>query len=336
MKNCFEKQTDGYQDSIRRGMKAMRLYSGRYSHGMGTREDNLQRLKTELEKAEAVVVGAGAGLSTSAGLTYSGERFQAWFGDFARKYGITDMYSGGFYPFPNPESMWAWWSRHIYVNRYIDAPKPVYPMLRELLRDKNYFVITTNVDHQFQRAGFDKERLFYTQGDYGLWQSVNPKIQKTYDNRDAVLAMMEAQGFQKGSDGSFLPPEEGETITMRIPTALIPLCPDDGSDMTMNLRSDDSFVEDEGWHAAAARYGEFLKDCEGKHVLFLELGVGGNTPVIIKFPFWEMTGSNPRAVYACLNYCEAVCPQALEEQSVCLDGDILEVLELLCERRSNL
>ena len=236
------------------------------------------------------------------------------------------MYSGGFYPFPDAETLWAWWSRHIYVNRYIDAPKRVYPMLRELLRDKNYFVITTNVDHQFQRAGFDKERLFYTQGDYGLWQSVNPKLQKTYDNEEAVLAMMEAQGFQKGADGAFQPRSEGETITMRIPTALIPKCPEDGSDMTMNLRSDDSFVEDEGWHAAAARYGEFLQHCEGKHVLYLELGVGGNTPVIIKFPFWEMTGSNPRAVYACLNYGEAVCPQKLEKQFVCLDGDILEVL----------
>ena len=325
MKDFLKQQPDGYTDSIRRGMKAMRLYSGRFSRGTGRREENIRRLKTELEAADAILIGAGAGLSTSAGLTYSGERFQYWFGDFAGKFGIRDMYSGGFQVMQlPPEELWAYWSRHIYVNRYIDAPVPVYPMLLDLVKGKEYFVLTTNVDHQFQRAGFDKARLFYTQGDYGLWQSVNPGIQKTYDNARAVLAMMEAQGFEKDADGVFHKPEHG-TVQTRIPTELIPKCPDDGSDLTMNLRSDDSFVEDEGWHNASARYAEFLQRHGTGHVLYLELGVGGNTPVIIKYPFWAMTGENPAAVYACLNYGEAVCPQALERQSICIDGDIGEV-----------
>ena len=331
MKDFFKQQPNGYTDSIRRGMKAMRLYSGRFTHGTGTWEENIRRLKTELDTADAVVVGAGAGLSASAGLTYSGERFEYWFGDFARKYDIRDMYSGGFFPFPDQETFWAWWSRHIYVNRYIDAPEPVYPMLLNLIKDKEYFVVTTNVDHQFQRAGFDKARLFYTQGDYGLWQSVNPKIQKTYDNAGAVLAMMEAQGFVRDASGSFHIPESGKVL-MRIPTELVPKCPDDGSYMMMNLRSDDSFVEDEGWHAASARYAEFLQKHENGHVLYLELGVGGNTPVIIKYPFWAMAGENPGAVYVCVNYGEAVCPHALEHQSICIDSDIKIVLEALGNR----
>ena len=328
MRNFFEKQTDGYQDSIRRGMKAMRLYSGRYSHGTGSREENLQRLKSELETAEAVVVGAGAGLSTSAGLTYSGERFQTWFGDFARKYGITDMYSGGFYPFPDAGTLWAWWSRHIYVNRYIDAPKPVYPMLLELLRDKNYFVITTNVDHQFQRAGFDKHRLFYTQGDYGLWQCSEPCHDKTYDNAETVRAMVEVQGFVIAEDGTLTLPE-GVTPKMTVPSELVPHCPVCGKPMSMNLRADDTFVEDEGWHVAAERYSDFLRRHKNMKVLFLEAAVGWNTPSIVKFSFWQMTNEWPDATYACLNYGEAFAPEEIAKKSICLGGDIGEILNQL-------
>jgi len=274
------------------------------------------------------VIGAGAGLSTSAGLTYSGERFERYFFDFARKYGIRDMYSGGFYPFPDEETRWAWWARHIYFNRYIDAPKPVYQELLLLVKDKDYFVITTNVDHQFQRAGFDKRRLFYTQGDYGLFQSVNPSTQKTYDNEEWVMKAMEAQGFIRDENGVFQVPENGE-LKMKISASLIPKCPDDGSDVTMNLRADDSFVEDEGWHRASAAYSEFLCRCENLQVLYLELGVGANTPVIIKYAFWQMTMANDKAVYACLNYGEAFCPGEIEDRSICIDGDIGEVLEAI-------
>lgn len=203
------------------------------------------------------------------------------------------MYSGGFYPFPDAETSWAWWARNIYFNRYMDPPRPVYQQLLSLVQDKDYFVITTNVDHQFQRAGFDKDRLFYTQGDFGLFQSVHPSTQKTYDNEEWVMKAMEAQGFVRDGDGAFVVPESGE-LKMRIPAALIPKCPDDGSDVTMNLRVDGSFVEDAGWHRASAAYADFLHRCEGRHVLYLELGVGANTPVIVKYPFWQMTLANER------------------------------------------
>lgn len=324
MKNFYDDIPNGYQESIQKGLGAVRMISGQIGHGTGTRAEPLSRLKDEITNADAIVIGAGAGLSTSAGLTYNGERFNRYFYDFAKAYGIRDMYAGGFYPFPDEETRWAWWARHIYYNRYIDAPKPVYPELLNLVKGKDYFVITTNVDHQFQRAGFDKKRLFYTQGDYGLFQSVNFENQHTYDNEAWVTKAMMAQGFEKDENGIFQVPESG--IAMRIPTELIPKCPADGSDVVMNLRVDESFVEDAGWHRASAVYADFLRRHESLHVLFLELGVGANTPVIVKYPFWQMTMTNEKAVYACVNYGEAFCPKEIEGRSICLDGDIGEVL----------
>ena len=273
--------------------------------------DNLSRLKQELDTAEAVVIGAGAGLSTSAGFTYTGQRFEKYFGDFSRKYGFRDMYSGGFYPFETLEEHWAYWSRYIYINRYLDAPKPVYSDLFKLVQDRNYFVLTTNVDHCFQKAGFDKQRLFYTQGDYGLWQCSQPCHQKTYDNETVVRKML------------------AEQKNMKIPGELVPRCPVCGAPMSMNLRSDNSFVEDEGWHKAAQRYKDFLRRHEGSHILFLELGVGSNTPGIIKYPFWQMTYENPKAVYVCVNLGEAVAPREIKDRSICVDGDIEVVLKKL-------
>ena len=268
----------------------------------------IERLKAALDDADAVIIGAGAGLSASAGFSYSGERFYRYFADFAEKYGIRDMYSGGFYPFPSAEEFWAWWSRQVYFNRYaVDAGKP-YTDLLKLVGDKNYFVLTTNVDHQFQLAGFDKERLFYTQGDYGLFQCSVPCHQKTYDNEEAVTEMVARQE------------------NMRIPTELIPKCPVCGKPMSMNLRCDDTFVEDEGWHRANARYEAFLEQYKDKRLVLLELGVGGNTPVIIKYPFWQIALQNQNATYACVNLGESVCPEEIAPQSVCLDADIGKVL----------
>lgn len=304
----------------------------RISTGKGSREQQLERLKEAVRSIDAILVGAGAGLSTSAGLTYSGERFRKYFFDFAKEYGISDIYTGGFYPFPDEETRWAWWARHIYFNRYIPAPKPVYQQLLSLLKGKDYFVLTTNVDHQFQQAGFDKDRLFYMQGDYGLFQSVDPRNKKTYDNEAWVMQAMEAQGFVRNEKGFFDVPEDRK-ILMRIPSGLIPACPDDGSAVTMNLRSDDSFVEDEGWEKAAKRYEQYLDRHETGKILYLELGVGGNTPVIIKLPFWKMTMANPEAVYACLNYGEAYCPPQIEEQAICIDDDISETLLKLAKGR---
>lgn len=274
--------------------------------------DKISRLKQELNTADAVVIGAGAGLSTSAGFTYSGERFQKYFGDFITKYGFRDMYSGGFYPFDSLEEHWAYWSRYITINRYLDAPKPVYSDLFQLVQEKDYFVLTTNVDHQFQKAGFDKHRLFYTQGDYGLWQCSKPCHPKTYDNEVIVKKML------------------AEQKDMKIPTELVPHCPVCGAPMSMNLRADNTFVEDDGWHAAARRYEDFLRRHEGEHILFLELGVGGNTPVIIKYPFWRMTYQNPKVVYACVNLSEAYCPKEIQKRSICIDGDIGYCLRELC------
>ena len=271
----------------------------------------IQKLKTALDEADAVVIGAGAGLSTSAGFTYDGERFQKYFADFEAKYGFHDMYSGGFYPYATPEEHWAYWSRYILINRYMDAPKPVYESLLGLVKDKDYFVITTNVDHCFQKAGFDKKRLFYTQGDYGLFQCSEPCCRETWDN-EAVIRQMVA-----------------EQKDMKIPSALVPRCPHCGKPLTMNLRSDDRFVEDEGWHAAAGRYANFLRTREGQKILFLELGVGYNTPVIIKYPFWQMTAKNPRATYACINRGEVFCPDEIADRAICVDGDIGYVINTI-------
>ncbi len=316
---------NGYLESIRKGTDAVRGFSEGVYYGSGDRDAEVKRLKKALDAADAIVVGAGAGLSTSAGLTYSGARFEKYFFDFAAKYGIADMYSGGFYPFPFAEERWAWWARHIYYNRYVDPPKPVYKDLLGLLKGREYFVITTNVDHQFRRAGLSKERLFYTQGDYGLFQSTDPKNRKTYDNERWVMKAMEAQGFVRDENDVFEVPAD-RRISMRIPSELIPKCPDDGSDMTMNLRADDSFLEDEGWHEASANYADFLRNHELGRVLYMEAGVGANTPVIIKFPFWAMTAENPDAVYACLNYKETYAPKRIASQSILIDGDIGEVL----------
>ena len=275
--------------------------------------DKILRLKQALSAADAVLIGAGAGLSTSAGFTYAGERFEQYFEDFIEKYGFRDMYSGGFYPFETLEEHWAYWSRYIYINRYLDAPRPVYQTLLKLVQEKEYFVLTTNVDHCFQKAGFEKQRLFYTQGDYGLWQCSRPCHQKTYDNEAVVKRMLKEQTDRK------------------IPSDLVPRCPVCGAPMSMNLRADATFVEDKGWHTAAARYKDFIRRHQGQHILFLELGVGSNTPGIIKYPFWKMTNQNSNAVYACINLAEAYAPREIRHQSICLSGDIGKVLHQLSQ-----
>lgn len=271
----------------------------------------IKRLKTALETCDAIVIGAGSGLSTSAGFTYSGERFEQYFSDFEKKYHFKDMYSGGFYPYQTLEEYWGYWSRYVWLNRYTPAPKPVYGELLELVKDKDYFVLTTNVDHQFQKAGFDKHRLFYTQGDYGLFQCSRPCCQKTYDNKETIRKMVQQQE------------------KMCVPEQLVPYCPVCGKPMSMNLRCDDTFVEDEGWHKASERYSEFLRRHKGVKTLFLDLGTGMNTPVIIKFPFWRMTGEWQDAIYASINFGEAYAPDAIAAKSICINEDIGTVIKEL-------
>lgn len=328
MRDYFIKKENGYTSSIQKGLSAVRSFRSGLSYGTGSREENIARLKQELETADTVVIGAGAGLSTSAGLTYSGERFEKYFFDFIERFGIPDMYSGGFYPYRSLEEFWAWWSRHIWVNRYEPIPKETYAELFRIVKDKDYFVLTTNVDHCFQRAGFDKHRLFYTQGDYGLWQCCRPCHVKTYDNEETVRQMLLSQGFVIGNNNSLSLPE-GVTPKMEVPSELVPRCPVCGRPMTTNLRSDGSFVEDEGWRQANDRYREFLRRHEGMKILYWEIGVGQNTPVIIKYPFWRMTAKNPQAVYACMSHGHAYAPREIEKRAICIEGDADAIMNQL-------
>lgn len=274
-------------------------------------DPQITRLRQALDDADAVLIGAGAGLSASAGFDYSGERFTRHFADFIDRYHFRDMYSAGFYQFPTPEEQWAFWSRYILINRYEEPPKDTYEVLLDLVHDKDYFVLTTNVDHCFQKAGFDKTRLFYTQGDYGLWQCSIPCCPKTYDNESTIREMVARQK------------------DMRIPSDLVPHCPVCGAPMAMNLRSDGTFVEDQGWHRAMNRYQTFIRQHHDMDVLLLELGVGGNTPGIIKFPFWRLTMQEPTFTYACVTLNDAVCPPQIADQSICISADIDTVLRNL-------
>ncbi|SDA58724.1 hypothetical protein SAMN02910275_01429 [Butyrivibrio sp. INlla18] len=312
----------------------------------GDYSDEIKKLKNALKTCDAVIIGAGSGLSTAAGYSYSGERFMKYFGDFAKRFGIRDIYSGGFYPFPSQEIKWAWWSRHVWVNRYAPAPKPVYVDLLDAVMDKDYFVISTNVDNAFLRAGFDDKRLFYTQGDYGLFQCTKPCHKELYENEEVIRKMILDQGFIIEEDGNLTIPPEG--VRMEVSSELFPYCPKCGAPMDINLRCDDTFVEDAGWHVHSGAYGDFLathgikaqgfftddtkakvdKEYQGK-VLLMEFGVGMNTPGIIKYPFWQYTAQNGNVIYACINMGEAYAPTDIEEQSICVDGDIAEIVKEL-------
>ena len=296
-----------------------------------TTEERIRRLKTVLQDADAVILGAGSGLSTAAGYSYAGDRFERYFKDFIEKYHIPDMYAGGFYPFASLEEYWAWWSRHIWVNRYAPIPSQLYSDLLEVVRDKDYFVLTTNVDHCFQRAGFDKHRMFYTQGDYGLWQCSAPCHPKTYDNEETVRKMVLAQGFEIDENGELIVPDWSE-IRMEVPTELVPRCPRCGRPMTMNLRADDTFVEDGGWQQACERYHEFQRRHDGMKIVYWEIGVGYNTPVIIKYPFWRMTAKNPNATYVCMSRSHADCPDEIRDRAICIAGDTNEVIRSLADQ----
>ena len=295
-------------------------------------KEAIAKLKKALSSAECILIGAGAGLSASAGYDYGGARFLKYFSDFHARFGITDIYSGGFYPFPRREIFWAWWSRSIYINRYAPMPPAdVYPNLLRILCGRDFFVLTTNVDHAFQRTGFDKERLFYTQGDFGLFQSSRPmgaSAGKTYDNEEHIRAMLRAQGFSFGADGALLLPAHGNPL-MEIPTALIPYCPDDGAEMTTHLRVDASFVEDAGWRAAAARYQDFLQHTKGRQTLLLELGVGMNTPGIIKYPFWQMAAERMDVTHAEVSLSKTYLPAEIRSRSIVINADIASVLHAI-------
>ncbi|WP_408628626.1 SIR2 family NAD-dependent protein deacylase [Anaeromicropila herbilytica] len=274
-------------------------------------EKVLNKIKEVIKNADAILIGAGAGLSTSAGLSYSGKRFEDNFSDFIDKYGMEDMYSAGFYPFNTQEEKWAYWSKHIFYNRYDVGATEVYRQLYQLVEEKNYFVLTTNVDHQFELTGFENERIFATQGDYGMFQCAKGCHNKLYENENVVKEMIVKQKDCK------------------IPTSLVPICPVCGGHMEVNLRIDGDFVQDENWYKAADKYSSFLEENQNKKLVFFELGVGMNTPGIIKYPFWQMTNQWSNAFYICINKGEAWAPDEIRERSICIDGDIGQVLEVL-------
>ncbi len=265
-------------------------------------------LRKRIDDAEVVVIGAGAGLSAAAGFEYGGKTFMDNFKYYYDTWGYTDMYSTGFHPFKTLEEKWAYWSKMIYLNRYRYSAMPLYKRLFDLVKDKNYFVITTNVDHQFQLAGFAKERLFYMQGDYGLFQCSKPCHSKTYDNKEYILKMIE------------------NIKDYKIPSELVPKCPVCGRPMETNLRCDDQFVEDEGWHKAQKRYTDFINKHKNKKLLYLELGVGYSTPVWIKYPFIKLTYNNPKATYVCIDKGFIQIPEDIKEQTLIINKDINEVI----------
>lgn len=269
----------------------------------------IEKLKELINNCDALVIGAGAGLSTAAGFIYGGKYFLDNFKYMNDKYGYTDMYSAGFHNFLTEEEKWGYWSKFIYLNRYKYNAMPLYKELFDLVKDKNYFVLTTNVDHQFQLAGFDKKRLFYTQGDYGLFQCKKKCHNKTYDNKDIILEMID-----NVKDGY-------------IPKRLVPHCPVCNGYMETNLRKDNLFVEDKGWHEASDRYLDFINQNKDKKILFLELGVGYNTPVIIKYPFMKMTYEFNDAFYVTINQEEAYIPKEIKAKSISISDDIKKVIE---------
>lgn len=273
--------------------------------------DKLNHVKLLIDEADAVVIGAGSGLSTSAGLDYSYDRFSSLFPDFIEKYKYNHMYHAAFQEYDSLEEHFAYWSRHIYYNRYEFKDNGTYRCLYNLIKDKNYFVLTTNADHLFVKNNFDKDRLFYTQGNYGLWQCSVPCHNNTYDNFELVSEMINTQ------------------VDMKIPTDLIPYCPKCGELMTTNLRKDDTFVEDEGWHKASLCYSNFINDNKNKKVLFLELGVGLNTPGIIKYPFWNMCYQNVQSNYVVVGLDHAVIPNEIIDRSLSFEEDISEFLNIL-------
>lgn len=277
-------------------------------------EDQIQAAARALQEADHILIGAGAGLSAAAGLTYSGKRFTDNFPEFIEKYGMTDMYSAGFYPFSSEEARWGYWSKHVYVNRIRPEALPLYRTLHDLVKEKDYFVLTTNADHQFYKAGFGEDQIFATQGDYGYIQCLRGCHPKVYDD----TAMMN-QMHQARKD-------------CLVPSYMVPKCPVCGGPMTMNLRCDHRFVEDEAWHRAEKRFGEFLNVCEEGKTALLELGVGFNTPTIIRFPFERLAREKKNMTLIRLNRDEAIVPESLGERAFGIEADIAQSIEDIAKK----
>lgn len=280
-------------------------------------ETQIKKAAEIIEEAEYILIGAGAGLSAAAGLTYSGKRFTDNFPEFIEKYGMTDMYSAGFYPFPDEQARWGYWSKHVYLNRIAPKALPLYNQLRELVKNKKYFVLTTNADHQFYKAGFGDDKIFATQGDYGLIQCARGCHQKTYDDIDMMKQMNQARK------------------NCLVPSYMVPKCPVCGGPMTMNLRCDRYFVEDEAWHGAENRFGNFLNECLKEKTVLLELGIGFNTPTIVRFPFEKLVRENKNIKLIRLNLNEAIIPESFGGRAVGINADMTESINNILKEVSD-
>lgn len=273
--------------------------------------ETLKNIRNLIDKAEYILIGAGSGLSTSAGIEYSGERFENNFKEFIEKYHFTDMYSAGFYDFDTEEEKWAYWSKHMYLNNIGMDATDLYKNIFELVKNKNYFVITTNVDEQFYKSGFDKDKIFATQGSYRYIQCKNACHNKIYDATNIVKKMI-------------------ENITdCKIPTKLVPKCPVCGGEMEVNLRKDAYFVQDDNWYKQDKKYGEFLDKTKNKRLLLLEFGVGFNTPGIIRFPFEQMTYQNENCILIRFNKDNCMTFLDIENRILKVEDHIKDIVSKL-------
>lgn len=270
-------------------------------------------VKNLINKADYILIGAGAGLSTAAGLDYSGKRFEDNFGEFIEKYDFTDMYTAGFYDFNTEEEKWAFWAKHMYLNDIGIGATKLYKDVLNLVKDKKYFVITTNVDDQFYKAGFDKEKVFAMQGSLKYIQCSKACHNKLYDATDLVKEMI------------------NKTKDCKIPTELVPVCPVCGEKMEVNVRIDANFVQDENWYKQDKRYGEFLDKSQDKNLLLLEIGVGFNTPGIIRFPFEQMVYNNVNTHLVRINKDYAFASKEIEDKTILFNEDTNKIVEDLKE-----
>ena len=266
-------------------------------------------VKNLINEADYILIGAGSGLSTAAGLEYFGESFEKNFKEFIEKYNFPDLYSASFYDFNTQEEKWAFFTKMIYLNRFNKEPLKLYQEIYYLIKEKDYFVITTNVDGQFEKAGFEKERVFETQGDYAYLQCENACHNKLYYNYDLVNEWLK------------------NTKDCKIPSNLVPKCPVCGGNMEMNLRKDANFVQDENWYKQDKRYGEFLNKSQDKNLLLLEIGVGFNTPGIIRFPFEQMVYNNIHTNLVRINKDYAFTNKEIENKTILFDEDVNTIIE---------
>lgn len=269
--------------------------------------------KQAIKQADYIIIGAGSGLSTAAGLLYSGEKFEKDFREFIEKYHFDNLYSASFYEFKTQEEKWAFFAKMIKLNRYNEKPLKLYQELYEIVKNKEYFVLSTNVDGQFYNSGFDKDKIFEVQGDYSYLQCENACHNKLYNNKELVEKWLR------------------NTKNCKIPSDLVMKCPVCGGNMDMNLRKDANFVQDKNWYRQSEKYEDFLSRSKGKNVVLLEIGVGFNTPGIIRFPFERMTAISEKTTLIRINKDYPNPMLEIKNKTISFDEDTNKIIEDLKE-----